>query len=551
MDDLEKAAGNCCPWFLQPLPNQDMIQSRVFSMCTQRTLVATSAILIGLMVSQAQAKESARPTNAETLTSFTKTADALLDAAEFSNARWGVVLADLETSTILYSRDLHKSFMPASNLKLFTSAAGLASLGKDFRSTTTLATTAPLVSGVLRGNLLIHGTGDPSISGRYQSRWRNSGTQAPDTTETESANHSTTAILRQWASSIREAGITRIDGDIVALGSGFTSPRAGSWQLDYYPEWYAAEGSGVAINENCFDLRIMPTQEGQPARVERIIVPSHMRIISTVMTSSPSAGNPASAASVTIGRELDGQTILIKGSIPINSPPIVEWGAAHNGDLFSAGLLTDALRNAGIEVTGQPATSPEAELPADARVLYRHLGEPLDRVLVIINKPSQNFYADQLLRIMGRHFGREGSFRAGENVVRDFLTSTGLSLAEARTLRMADGSGLSRQNSVTPQMTLDLLMEMARHQNFDSFSRSLPIAGKDGTLGSRLRGTPLEGRVLAKTGTINGVRCLSGYLTTTQHRRLAFVLMANNFSTPVDRVNTAIDRFLILALSLD
>jgi D-alanyl-D-alanine carboxypeptidase/D-alanyl-D-alanine-endopeptidase (penicillin-binding protein 4) len=184
-------------------------------------------------------------------------------------------------------------------------------------------------------------------------------------------------------------------------------------------------------------------------------------------------------------------------------------------------------------------------------VLYRHLGEPLDRVLVIINKPSQNFYADQLLRIMGRHFGREGSFRAGENVVRDFLTSTGLSLAEARTLRMADGSGLSRQNSVTPQMTLDLLMEMARHQNFDSFSRSLPIAGKDGTLGSRLRGTPLEGRVLAKTGTINGVRCLSGYLTTTQHRRLAFVLMANNFSTPVDRVNTAIDRFLILALSLD
>jgi D-alanyl-D-alanine carboxypeptidase/D-alanyl-D-alanine-endopeptidase (penicillin-binding protein 4) len=510
-------------------------------------------LIAGLFMPVQARTFSVEPAKADQVTSFARAVDALLDSPDFRTARWGVVLADLDTTAIHYSRDMEKSFMPASNLKLFTSAAGLALLGPDFRSTTTLATTASLSEeGVLQGDLLIHGTGDPSISGRYNRRWRSPGSREPGTPEPVPAEFTTTGILTRWARSLSAYGIRKISGSVVALRSGFGSPRAGSWQLDYYPAWYAAEGSGVAMNENCFDLRILPGAVGEPARIERVIVPGHIEVVYTVMTTSASANpNPEDDASISVDRELDGQKITITGTIPENSGPISRWGSVHDGDLFSASLLTEVLKDSGIEVAGAPRTSPDAELPADAWLLFRYQGENLARNLVIINKPSQNFYADQLLRMLGRFYGRSGTFREGEQVVRDYLTSAGMTREEASTARLVDGSGLSRQNAVTPAMILTVLRDMAARPTFNVFLASLPVAGRDGTIGNRLRNSPVEGHVHAKTGTINGVRCLSGYILMPGKRRLAFVLMANNFAVSTDRVNQVFDQFLILASSLD
>lgn len=516
--------------------------------------VPAFSLVFGMAISSIAAAREARP-NDERLASFTKAADALFDSPDFRNARWGVVLADVDSSTVLYARDFHSSFMPASNLKLFVTAASLVKLGSDFASTTTLATTGTLhTDGTLQGDLLILGTGDPSISGRYARRWLQPGTREPDDPLTATANESTTGILQSWAKALRAQGIQQIQGDVVALRSGFGTPRAGSWQLDYFDAWFAAEGSGVAINENCFDLRVHPTEPGELAHIERVHLPPHIQVSSSIVTTPrthPEEENPG--ARVSFSRELNGQILRLEGTIPAGSAPVSRWGAIHDGDLFSAGLLLEALQAEGITVSGGPKTSPLTDLRDESTSLslHNHVGATLDRICVIINKPSQNFYADQVLRQLGFFFGKEGTFREGEQIVRDYLVEAGVDSFEARTLRMVDGSGLGRQNSVTPSMTLALLLDMTRRPEYDAFLASLPVAGRDGTLRRQLRETPMEGVVHAKTGTINSVRCLSGYILQPGKPRYAFVLMANNYTGNVDKVNDTFDKFLQMVPSLD
>lgn len=489
--------------------------------------------------------------------------DAIFGAPEWNNARWGVMVADLGTSQLLYQRDAGKSFMPASNMKLYTTAAALEQLGPDFRYETHIYATGTTDSrGTLRGDIVIVGSGDPSISGRYLE------------------DQTTTGVLREWAQAIKDADIRRIEGQVIGDDDVFDdSFHAGSWQLNYYQDWYAAESSGLAMNDNCWDVVIKPgAKEGAPAKLESPIPGSYVKFVNNVKTSKPRPGRatPSGATGTTataavadqmstatasttasyssdppieISRGLADNEVVLSGTIPQDYGDFKEWGSLHNGTLFAATLLEEELERQNVRVTKDAADIDDvpaekvSKLKADrGKRVHTHVSPPLSKIIAIINKPSQNFYADQLLKTLGAQSGGRGSFSAGRRVVQDFLTTAGVN---ASSLQMVDGSGLSRQDMVEPQMTLALLQHMAKSSNAQVFEESLPVMGVDGTLKTRLRDTPAHKNVKAKTGTIGGVRSLSGYLTTTDGKRYAFVMMANNFTQPTKAATEAQDEALL------
>lgn len=462
--------------------------------------------------------------------------DAIFDDPMWSNARWGVKVIDLDSSTVLYGRDVEKGFAPASNMKIYTTAAALEILGPDHRFATRIYATGPVRDGVLRGDLLVVGSGDPSISGRYE-------------TDTQ-----TTAILGEWADAVRRAGIRRVEGAVIGDDDVFDESHvAGSWQLDYYQAWYAAENSGLAINENCYDVLIRPgAKPGDKARLALQIPTRYITLRNEVVTTGP-AGRRGGDPPIEFERTLEGNVVTVKGAIPSDLPEHRVWGGVRNGTLYTATLLAEELARRGVRVRGgavdidDVADKDARRAEAERRLLHTHISPPMSRLVAIVNKPSQNFYADQLLKVVGAAGSGRGSFRSGERAVKDMLTTAGL---DASGLVMADGSGLSRQNMVEPRMTAGLLAWAAGRPWFDAFHESLPIGGVDGTLRTRMKNTVADGKVRAKTGFIGRVRALSGYTTSTvTGKRLAFSMMANNYMPPTSTVNDAQDTACVVMIT--
>lgn len=446
--------------------------------------------------------------------------DTIFNDPQWESSHWGVLVQDLNTSEVLYEREPAKRVMPASNMKLFTTAAALEALGPDHRFETPIYVTGTTdTAGVLHGNIYIVGTGDPSISGRY-------------------SDTPTTAILERWADAISSAGITYIEGDIIGDDDIFDDQAiAGSWHVDYLSEWYAAENSGLAINDNCWDMIL---EDGE---VLDLLPTSYYNFVGiTELTPTSGTGN------ISIDRKPGTNEIHLKGSAN-PSRPMKEWGSIHNGTLFTVTLLKETLEDRLIGVSGQAVDIDDMETSKAEHLkknpgtrVYTHVSPPLSRILAIINKPSQNFYADMILKVIGANTGTVGSFASGETVVKDLLTSAG---ANPAPFNMADGSGLSRRNYVTPQQVVSLLAYMKSRPHFPVYEASLPVMGEDGTLKGRMAGTAAAGNVKAKTGTIGNVRSLSGYLTAKNGHTLAFCMIANNFYVPTSQATEAQNRAVL------
>jgi len=469
-------------------------------------------------------------------TTLSRSLDELFDAPVWRNAQWGVQVIDLDTSEVLYQRQAEKGFLPASNMKLYTTAAALKTLGANYRYETKIFINGSVSKDhVLHGDVIVKGSGDPSISGRYN----------PDVP--------TTAILRQWAMAIRQAGIRKITGAIIGDDDCFDDqPHAGTWQLDYYQEWYAAESSGLALNENCWDVTVYPGRKpGTPAKLVPLFPTKYVTFKNDILTTAPD-GKTDSDLDIQIQRPLEGNTITLRGEIPVNHAPYKLWGSIHNGTLWTVTLLAEELERQGVRVAKgcidvDDLPDKESRLKRDRwKLIYTHVSPPLSQLVAIVNKPSQNFYADQLLKTLGLVKYGKGSFEAGERVVREFLTTAGL---DTTSFRMMDGSGLSRQNLVEPRLTVGLLAFMAWQPEGAAFYDSLPIAGVDGTLRKRMTGTPAQGNVHAKTGYIGRVRCLSGYATTMDKHRLAFSMMVNNYTVDTRLANDTQDTATVLLVN--
>jgi serine-type D-Ala-D-Ala carboxypeptidase/endopeptidase (penicillin-binding protein 4) len=432
---------------------------------------------------------------------------------------WGVDIRSLDTGERLYQLDAEKLMMPASNMKILTLATAAEVLGWDYRFTTTLETAATIEHGVLRGDLFVRGTGDPTINSR---------------------SNRADGVFTEWAAALSAAGIRQIDGRIVGDDQTFDDDGLGAgWAWDYLQYGYAAPCGALEFNENLAELRIEPgAVPGDPARIQ-LTAGSGLTAINRAVT-----GPGDVEESIDFRRHLDRPVLEISGIIPAGLSPVVRPVAVVNPTVFFAQALKDALTVRGISVTGDAVDLDDvagelATVTTPRRTLASSPSPPLREIATVLMKVSQNLYAETLLKAIGAARGGLGTTQSGQRAVQATLQSWGI---PRDAYVMADGSGLSRYNYVSASAVTAILERLYREpRHREPFTATLPIAGKDGTIASRLKRTRAEGNALAKTGSIANVRTLSGFVRTRDGEMLAFSILANDFVIPAATVNWITD----------
>lgn len=447
--------------------------------------------------------------------------DRVVDRPAFGSAFWGIEVRSLRTGRILYARNALKNLTPASTLKLVTTAAALDAFGPDARLSTIVETAGRLDGlGRVLGDVYLVGGGDTSLSGRF-------------------GDARVTAAFEALADQLLGAGVRRIEGRIVGHEGLFKGERRGTgWGWEGLVWWYGAEVSALSFNDNSADLRVAPGEQvGNPAVVDWNPVSSYYSVVSTATTS------PAGAKSdLSLRREAGSSRIQLSGSVPLRGPPEDLHVALEDPARYAATVFSEVLASKGIFVAGPVATASEP-LPAGLRVLATRESPAMAEILKAANKPSQNLHAEMLLRLLGARTKGEGSAEAGLEAVGDFLRRSGVS---PESWALKDGSGLSAADLLTPHGLVGLLVAMDRHPHARPFRDSLPVAGVDGTLEGRMKGTPAEGRIVAKTGSIVGANALAGYATTRGGERLAFAVVVNHHTAPAREAIDAIDAICVL-----
>ncbi len=478
---------------------------------------------------------------------------AILSDPEIARGFWGIDVVSLPSGKLLYSQNEDKLFTPASNTKLFTTAAVLALIGPNYRFRTTLETTGTLDRyGRLTGDLVLVGRGDPNLSGRT----------LPYNVRTERAPDAIKA-LEDLADTLVQKGVKYVDGDIVADDSYFAFERYGEgWSQDDLIWGDGAPVSALTINDNVVFVSILPADRpGERAFVNVSPFADYYHLDNRIMTTPQGTG----PRKIYINREPGSNLLTLWGNIPQDDAGANEALAIDDPADFAARLLRRLLEKRGIVVYGKPRTHhtelanlstfsvttlASASGGGDERqprplnqplVLASYQSQPLVQDLRVINKVSQNLHAEILLRLLGREKGASGTIEGGMEVVRGFLTQAGISSDE---YIFYDGSGLSRQNLVTPHAIVKLLEYADKQPWIADYLDSFPVAGVDGSLAERFHGTQAQGRVRAKTGSLGHVKALSGYITTLKGERLAFSIMANNQNLPSKTVLDAIDKIV-------
>ncbi|HID40031.1 MAG TPA: D-alanyl-D-alanine carboxypeptidase/D-alanyl-D-alanine-endopeptidase [Calditrichaeota bacterium] len=452
----------------------------------------------------------------------------LLEDPNLQFAHSGVYVEDLETGEVLFRYNPHKLLIPASNMKLFTSAAALIKLGPDFRFATEIYTSDSLRNGILSGDLIIRGRGDPTIAGRFY-------------------QDSILAVFRSWADSLKKRGIRRIEGNLIGDVSYFSGPplRYG-WEWDDEPFYYAPQISALSFNENCVDLTIRGgSKVGDSVRVNLNPGTNYVQIINTARTVSQD-----SLSRLRVFRERGLNVIYVQGTIKQNKR-VKESITVEKPSLYFLTVLKSVLKSRGITINGSLRVVQHNTLRQNPqlRLFFRHYSRPLRDIVKVLNKKSNNFYAEQILSTLGAEILKEGSAEKGRDVLNSWLTSLGVANNE---FIMADGSGLARKNMVAPIATATVLRYMYYNDDvFPDYLASLPIAGVDGTIKRQLKGTPAEGRIFAKTGTVTRARALSGYARTTSGRMLLFVTMFNNYPVSTAYIKRIQDRICLLLVNWD
>ena len=453
--------------------------------------------------------------------------DRVLDAEPFSDGFWGVHVVDLHDGRTLYGRNETRNFMPASNAKLYTTAAGLDLLGPDYRYETAVYVDGPVEDGTLHGNLIVRGGADPSLGGHYLAE---SGTWDADVDAER--------IFRDWADSLRAAGIRQIEGDLVGDDDVIDDvPLGVNWSWDDETYYYSAQLSGLSFHDNVIHLHVTGREPGMPAEITwEPLHTNYVRILNKTHTVDADSGFAWSF------RRLRGtNTIEITSRVPAGRTDIREV-TVENPTKYFMHVLREVLIRSGISITGKPVDvderpiKPDYSAPQYRRVAVHH-SPSLSDVASIINKPSQNLYADLLMKTLAAEFPREngdmepGSAALGIDVAMATFVRAGI---DTSAIQLVDGSGLSRLNLVSPIMTTALLAYMWRHDDpavRDAFYDSLPVAGESGSLRFRLRNGPAAGRVRGKTGTLTFASTLSGYTPVAPDRMLAFSLMSNHHAS--------------------
>jgi serine-type D-Ala-D-Ala carboxypeptidase/endopeptidase (penicillin-binding protein 4) len=471
---------------------------------------------------------AATPLSAQSLA---KRLDRLLDAAPFERHHWGVVVLDT-TGKILYQRNGTRLFVPASNTKLFVSAFATATFPPDSGVATSVYAAGPLDSGMVRGDLVLYGRGDPTLSHRCFDA---------DTTRAGACEADPLRRLRELAGQLHARGVRTIAGDLVGDGSYFEPVLIhGTWEHDDLAWWYAAPVSGLAFNDNSLDVHWGPGPTiGAPGRIDFAPDFGDIGIENRSVTDSSESGGLDAGW-------LGPQTLWTGGRISLTRRTRTSYVALPDPNRFAASAFRHALSEAGIAVLGATGSTTDSMRYAAARrqaPLAESASRPFREWLVPILGPSQNLFAEMLLKQVGRRAAGEGSWRVALAAERRFLIdSVGL---DSTQFSLRDGSGLSHTNVASPLTFAKLLLWLRRQPNFAMFEAGLPVAGKSGTIRTRMTGTPVEGRVKAKTGSIFRVNALSGYVLLPKGGLRIFSIQSNNHDLPGSVMTARIDSLVV------
>jgi serine-type D-Ala-D-Ala carboxypeptidase/endopeptidase (penicillin-binding protein 4) len=418
--------------------------------------------------------------------------------------------------TVLVSRNADRLVLPASNMKVVTLAAAATRLGWDYRFRTRIHATGSRVGHVQHGDLVVIGSADPTI-GR---------------------GDEPLATFRAWARQLRAQGLRRIEGDLVGDPSRFGEEWLGdSWSWDDLPAGYAAPYSGLIFNENVVRVRVAPgASEGEPVVVTASPVAYGLHLNPTARTAAPGR-----AATVRVTRALGSSVLDITGTMPIGAPPVDRTVSVSDPPRYFLGALRAALAEAGVDVRGRTLVAARPDVDGTAPLLV-HESAPLSDIAQRFMKVSQNLYGEVLLRALSAT-SAPASPADARTALQQTLATIGVPTGSVQGL---DGSGLSRRDFVTARAVTTLLHAMAQPPHREPFRATLPIAGIDGTIANRFKGSPCAGRLLAKTGTLSHARALSGYITTASGTEYVFSVIANNFLAPTRDIDTIVEEALAL-----
>jgi serine-type D-Ala-D-Ala carboxypeptidase/endopeptidase (penicillin-binding protein 4) len=544
-----------------------MIKFAIFSRVRRRYFPIAGALLIGIsgfaapVVAQ-NPKDAPRAASAKKkpaakrpdVARFRARVDSVLAEAYAQKAFWGALIVDSDSGETLYDLNADRFFTPASNAKIVTSALALSMLGPDFHFHTTLETSGQLGSdGRLAGDLFLVGRGDPDLSNR----------KFPYAGKVEREGPSEAALTEMVQSAVAK-GLKEVDGDIVADDSYFPyDPYPAGWNVGDLYFTFGAPVSALAFNDDSFSVEVSPAdREGDPAKL--MVEPeAASNDFGHELSTGPSSGKP----NFSVVRQPGQEFILLRGSIPAGHAPIKLDFAMIDPAAVVAGTLKQTLENAGVHVTGgirvqhaappEPfdaltlATRPPADIPlnpggmsgemakiVNTLVLAEHVSPQLLESIRVTNKVSQNLHAELFLRTVAREKAGIGSTEAGIWVEQNFLKTVGIADGD---VVLSDGSGLSRDDLVTPRAIVQLLLYVSQQPWGADYISTFPIAGVDGTLENRMKDTAASGRILAKTGSLEHVRAMSGYATTARGERLVFTIFGNNSTAHGHDATAAMD----------
>jgi D-alanyl-D-alanine carboxypeptidase/D-alanyl-D-alanine-endopeptidase (penicillin-binding protein 4) len=444
------------------------------------------------------------------------------------NAQIGLYIESIDNGETIFANNEHKLFISASNMKIFTTASALLRFGPGFIYKTKIYSEKSIKNGVLEGNLVVRGSGDPTIAPRF-------------------SNGDSRTFFRTWADSLRANGITRIEGDIIGDESYFmTDPLGYGWQWDDEPFWYSAQISALTFNDNCVDITVVASDKiGEAPAVYLSPPTTYVSIENKAVTTMPD-----SVRTLYLTRPRLENTIQIRNSIPVNKPRYTESLSVEDPARFFIHVLREVLIEKGIQVNGdiKIVKNPDQIDYSDYSLVFTHQSPPLSEIVKVVNKRSQNLYAEQILITIAAEYGESASAEYGIEVVNSTLAKMGISKNE---FSMKDGSGLSRFNLISPHTVSLLLRYLSKHDYYPYFYNSLPIAGVDGTLRGRMKKSQAEGYVRAKTGTVGHVRNLSGYVESKSGEKFLFSFLVNNYLLPTPSINNLQDRIGILLATFE
>jgi D-alanyl-D-alanine carboxypeptidase/D-alanyl-D-alanine-endopeptidase (penicillin-binding protein 4) len=449
--------------------------------------------------------------------------DRVFDAPALARSIMAVRVTSLDEDRVLYERHAGLRVVPASVLKIVTLAAAAERLGWNHRFTTTLESVGTVRDGVLTGDLVVTGGGDPSVVAQ---------------------DAKGSALFAEWADALGAAGITRVTGRLIGDDSAFDDEPVGQgWAWDNLVAGYAAPSGALSYNENVAVIRIAPGMSaGSPASVD-VGPPGHGLVVNAEVRTGPAGSAPG----VTIARAPGQRAISVAGQVPAGGATLVRTAAIENPTSFFVEALRLELASRGVGVAGGAADVDEVTAglaQGPRRLIARRDSAPLSALAGYAMKVSQNFYLEMLLRAVGRSATAPGSVARGRTVVGEVLTSWRI---PTDALILVDGSGLSRYNYASADLVTDVLTRVWRDERLRGpFVASLPVGGRDGTLGTRMRNTVLERQIQAKTGTLDNVRSLAGYLHTDSGRTLVFAMTANNFTAPAAQIDAVMERALVV-----